>query len=91
MSGAAASSPRIAPISSGISSGSPSAAYYEPSSYASGSVFGAFGKTPSFKAPLHIQVVGFTREEEGFVNYEITVIICCFRAGGCFEWFRLLL
>jgi hypothetical protein len=69
MSAAAAPSPKIAPISSG----SPSAADYEPSSYASGSVFGAFGKSPSFKAPLRVQVVGFTREDEGFVNYEITV------------------
>ncbi len=71
MSGAAAPSPKVVPISPS----SPGAADDEPSSYASasGSIFAAFGRAPSFKAPLRVQVVKFTREDEGFVNYDITV------------------
>ena len=69
MSGAAAPSPKVVPISPRSDD--------EPSSYASpsASIFAAFGKTPSFKAPLRVQVVKFTREDEGFVNYDITVIM----------------
>ena len=80
MSGAAAPSPKVA----SISPRSPGAADDEPSSYASASasIFAAFGRAPSFKSPLRVQVVKFTREDEGFVNYDITVIVLFEGAAG---------
>jgi hypothetical protein len=38
------------------------------------SLFGAFGKSATFKAPLTIQIGSFTREDAGFVNYDIQVM-----------------
>jgi hypothetical protein len=71
MSSAATASPRL---------GALSAPDQEPS-FASGGPFGAFGKSASFKSPLNIQIVSFTREEGGYVNYDIMVIL--FQGVGC--------
>ena len=38
------------------------------------SLFGAFGKSATFKAPLNVQIGSFTREDAGFVNYDIMVM-----------------
>ncbi len=62
-------SPKLSPLSTDVS-----ADVSEPVTFSGGSVFGAFGKSASFKAPLKIQIVSFTREDEGFVNYHIMVI-----------------
>jgi hypothetical protein len=70
MSGAAAAaSPKLSPLSADLLS-----ADSEPVTFSGGSIFGAFGKSASFKAPLKIQIVSFTREDEGHVNYHIMVI-----------------
>ena len=67
MSAAAASasvtSPKFGPLS----------VDFEPSSFAGGSMFGAFGKSASFKAPIAIKIVSFAREEAGYVSYDIMV------------------
>jgi hypothetical protein len=60
---AAAASPKFGPL----------AVDFEPSSFAGGSMFGAFGKSASFKSPITIKIVSFTREESGYVNYDIMV------------------
>jgi hypothetical protein len=67
----AAASPRLGPMAAGDQ---------EPS-FAVGGSFGAFGKSTSFKSPINIQIMSFTREEGGFVNYDIMVIL--FQGLGC--------
>ena len=42
--------------------------------FPSSSLFGAFGKSATFKAPLNVQIGSFTREDAGFVNYDIMVM-----------------
>jgi hypothetical protein len=59
--------------------------------FPSSSVFGAFGKTATFKAPLNVQIGSFAREDAGFVNYDVLVMRWGARLSLCWLWVFLVL